>query len=114
MDEANLFGEAIAPEEVRKKTVGAGKPAGPAKLLRAQRNQVLRRLMVRHRLQHAQTAGDRLTAVLSNLQPSIRNHERAGNSRTQACGAGPAGALRIRPLRLSNPRARRLGWRRAP
>ena len=41
MDEANLFGEAIAPEEVRKKTVGAAKPAGPAKLLRAQRNQVL-------------------------------------------------------------------------
>ena len=41
MDEANLFGEAIAPLEVRKKTVGAGKPSGPAKLLRAQRNQVL-------------------------------------------------------------------------
>lgn len=41
MCEANLFGEAITRDEGKKKTAGAAKPTGPAKLLRAERNQIL-------------------------------------------------------------------------
>jgi transposase len=41
MGEANLFGEAIAQDEARKNAVPAVKPAGKAKLLRAERNQIL-------------------------------------------------------------------------
>ena len=41
MGEANLFGEAITQDEARKKPVPAAKLAGPSKLLRAERNQVL-------------------------------------------------------------------------
>lgn len=41
MSETNLFGETIAEDEAKKTTVRAVKPAGPAKLLRAERNQVL-------------------------------------------------------------------------
>jgi hypothetical protein len=41
MSETNLFGEAIALDEERKKPAPATKTASPAKLLRARRNQVL-------------------------------------------------------------------------
>ena len=41
MSETNLFGEAIAQDESKSKTTRPAKPGGPAKLLRAQRNQVL-------------------------------------------------------------------------
>lgn len=41
MSETNLFGEAIAQDESKSKTIRPAKPGGPAKLLRAQRNQVL-------------------------------------------------------------------------
>lgn len=41
MNDKNLFGEVVQPEEAAKRTVPAKKPVGPAKLLRAERNQVL-------------------------------------------------------------------------
>lgn len=41
MNDRNLFGEVVQPEEAAKRMVPAKKPVGPAKLLRAERNQVL-------------------------------------------------------------------------
>jgi len=41
MSETSLFGEAIAQDEARKKAIPAAQPAGKAKLLRAERNQIL-------------------------------------------------------------------------